>query len=117
MTHSDNTSPALDTTVTHVPDRHRYELGVSGQPVGFTAYRDNDGRRIFFHTEIDDAFSGHGLSSILIRHALDDVRRSGLRIAAVCPLVAAYLKKHDDFEDITDPVTSEILEFIRSSTQ
>jgi hypothetical protein len=31
--------------------------------------------------------------------------------------VAAYLKKHDDFEDITDPVTSEILEFIRSSTR
>ncbi|MCQ4122315.1 GNAT family N-acetyltransferase [Rhodococcus tibetensis] len=117
MTHSENNSPALSTTVAHVPERHRYELGVSGEPVGFTAYRDNDGRRIFFHTEIDDAFSGHGLSSVLIRQALDDVRRAGLRIVAVCPLVAAYLKKHDDFEDLTDPVTPEILEFIRDSTR
>ncbi|MFF9025974.1 GNAT family N-acetyltransferase [Streptomyces eurythermus] len=99
-------------TVERVDARHRYEIRVDGQRAGLTAYRDRGEQRVFFHTEIDPAYAGQGLASQLIRAALGDVRSSGGRVVPVCPFVAAYLSKHDDYDDLTDPVTPEVLEWL-----
>ena len=66
------------------------------------------GERIFTHTEVDDAFEGRGLATILIGEALQATRDAGLRIVAVCPMVAAYIDKHHEFDDVVDPVTNDI---------
>ncbi|MFF8918196.1 GNAT family N-acetyltransferase [Streptomyces sp. NPDC015032] len=92
--------------------RHRYEILVDDERAGLTAYRDRDDRRVFFHTEIDDAYAGQGLAAILVEQALNDVRASGMRIVPVCPYVAKFLKKHQEFTDITDPVTPEVLTWL-----
>lgn len=107
---SDRTT--TDPVVRHVDARHRYEILVDGNRAGLTAYRDRDDRRVFFHTEIDDAYAGQGLAAILVEQALTDVRASGMRIVPVCPYVAKFLKKHQEFADITDPVTPEILTWL-----
>ncbi|MEH1059415.1 N-acetyltransferase [Micromonospora sp. CPCC 206171] len=39
---------------------------------------------------------------------------SGKRIVPVCPYVAKFLKKHDEFADITDPVTSDVLQWLEA---
>ncbi|CRK57576.1 FIG01001132: hypothetical protein [Alloactinosynnema sp. L-07] len=83
----------------------RYEVSVGGEVAGYTQYVDRDHQRIFFHTEIDDRFSGRGLAGKLIAGALTDTRAADRRIVPICPFVAAYLKRHDDFADIVDPVT------------
>ncbi|MEU2441780.1 GNAT family N-acetyltransferase [Streptomyces rubradiris] len=105
-----DTSPTP--AVERVDDRHRYEIRVGGRRAGLTAYRDHGGQRVFFHTEIDGAYAGRGLASRLIRAALDDARASGLRIVPMCPFVAAFLSKHDDYEAVTDPVTPQVLEWL-----
>ncbi|WP_282692548.1 GNAT family N-acetyltransferase [Streptomyces sp. CC208A] len=102
------TSPA----VRRVDERHRYEILVDGVRAGLTAYRDRDDRRVFFHTEVDDAYAGQGLAGILVEQALNDVRASGMRIVPVCPYVAKFLKKHEEFADLVDPVTPEVLEWL-----
>ncbi|GAB2922081.1 GNAT family N-acetyltransferase [Streptomyces mayteni] len=108
------TEPAAETPrVAHAPDRERYEISVGDELAGFTAYRDRGEQRVFFHTEIDDAFAGHGLASILVTAALNDVRAAGKRIVPVCPYVAKYLKKHDEFADLTDPVNREVIGWLR----
>jgi len=89
-------------TVTHAAERQRYVITVAGDPVGLTKYRESDGVREFVHTEVDPALQGHGLGSQLIRWALDDTRGAGLRIVASCPMVAAYVGKHRDYDDILD---------------
>ncbi|MCB5167496.1 N-acetyltransferase [Streptomyces bambusae] len=94
--------------VRNVDARHRYEILVDGERAGLTAYRDRGDQRVFFHTEIDDAYAGQGLASILVEQALTDVRAAGLRIVPVCPYVAGFLTRHQEFADITDPVTEEI---------
>lgn len=94
--------------VRRVDERHRYEILVAEQRAGLTAYRDRDDRRVFFHTEIDDAHAGQGLASVLVEQALTDVRAAGMRIVPVCPYVAKFLTKHQEFADITDPVTPEV---------
>ncbi|MER5550421.1 GNAT family N-acetyltransferase [Streptomyces sp. NPDC002793] len=101
--------------VREVDVRHRYEILVDEVAAGFTAYRDRDGQRVFFHTEIDDAFAGQGLASVLVQEALTQVRASGKRIVPVCPYVAKFLKKHEEFADITDPVTPEVLQWLETT--
>ncbi|MFB7447731.1 GNAT family N-acetyltransferase [Streptomyces sp. NPDC057027] len=106
------TEQSTTPVVRRVDARHRYEILVDGERAGLTAYRDRDDRRVFFHTEVGEAYAGRGLASILIEQALTDVRASGMRIVPVCPYVAKFLKKHDEFADITDPVTPEVLQWL-----
>lgn len=91
---------------------HRYEILVDGRRAGLTAYRDRGAQRVFFHTEIDDAYAGQGLATELVQRALTDVRESGKRIVPVCPFVAKYLQWHAEFSDITDPVTPDALSWL-----
>ncbi|GHC80631.1 GNAT family N-acetyltransferase [Streptomyces collinus] len=91
-----------------------YAILVDGHRAGLTAYRDRGEQRVFFHTEIDDAFAGRGLAAELVRQALTDVRASGKRIVPVCPYVASYLKRHDGFAGITDPVTPDVLTWLEA---
>jgi predicted GNAT family acetyltransferase len=91
---------------------HHYEIRVDGALAGVAQFRDRDSQRVFFHTEIAEAFQGKGLSSVLIGEALTDTRAAGMRIVPVCPAVAAYLKRHDEYADITDTVTPDVLEWL-----
>jgi len=91
---------------------HHYEIRVDGQLAGIAQFRDSDNQRVFFHTETTEAFRGKGMSTALIAGALDDTRTAGLRIVPVCPAVAKYLDRHDEFADITDPVTPEVLTWL-----
>ncbi|WP_101950941.1 GNAT family N-acetyltransferase [Mycobacterium sp. 3519A] len=94
------------TTVTQEPDR--FTISVDGQQVGFTEYADRDGQRIFPHTEVLDEFGGRGLGTIVISEALQATRDAGLRIVAVCPMVAGYVGKHPELADVADPADSEV---------
>ena len=104
---------AADTVVRDHPTEHRYEITVAGRPAGYAAYLDRPGgegqRRVFLHTEIDTQYEGQGLGSVLARAALADVRASGRRAVAVCPFMAAYLKRHPEEADIVDRATPAIL--------
>ncbi|MFH8449616.1 GNAT family N-acetyltransferase [Streptomyces fungicidicus] len=106
-----------ESTTTAVVERadadRRYEILVDGRRAGLTAYRDLGVQRVFFHTEVDEAFAGQGLGPRLVQQALTDVRASGMRIVPVCPYVAKFLKRHDEFADITDPVTPDVLRWLK----
>lgn len=89
-------------TFEHLPDQGRYVIRDDGEIIGLSTYRDEGGKRLFLHTEVDPEFQGHGLASQLIVFALDDTRAAGLRIVPLCPMVAAYVAKHHDHDDILD---------------
>ncbi|MBT3150115.1 N-acetyltransferase [Streptomyces sp. CHD11] len=108
---SESSTPAV---VERVDADHQYEILVDGQRAGLTEYRDLGTQRVFFHTEIDEAFAGQGLASQLVQQALTDVRAAGLRIVPVCPYVAKFLERHDEFADITDPVTRDVLRWLKA---
>ena len=86
----------------------RYTIAVEGQTVGSAEFADRDGQRIFTHTEVDGAFEGRGLATILIGEALQKTRDAGLRIVPVCKMVASYVDKHDEFADDVDPVSADV---------
>ncbi|RZT24544.1 hypothetical protein EV589_0254 [Mycobacterium sp. BK558] len=86
----------------------RFTISVDGQQAGFTEFVDHDGQRIFPHTVVDDDYSGRGLATILVREALEATRDAGLRIVPVCSMVAGYIEKNHEFDDIVDPVTTDV---------
>lgn len=88
------------TTVSQESDR--FSISVDGQTAGFTEIVDRDGQRTFPHTEVDDAFQGRGLATILIGEALQQTRAAGLRIVPVCEMVAAYVNEHHEFDAVVD---------------
>jgi len=87
-------------TVVNNPAESRYEIHVDGQLAGFTQYRATPGVIDFVHTEIDDAYEGHGLAGQLARAALDDVRASGDKVIATCPFIKGWIAKHEDYQDL-----------------
>jgi predicted GNAT family acetyltransferase len=101
------------TTVTAESDR--FTISVEDQKVGFTEFTDRDGQRVFTHTEVDDNFEGRGLATILVNEALQATREAGLRIVAVCPMVANYVEKHAELSDVVDPVDRDIKRWLANS--
>ncbi len=89
-------SDDIQTTVHRNDERGRYEIRLGDTVAGFTQFRaDEHGRLVFPHTEIDPAFSGRGLGSILVGGAMADVAARGETVVPVCPFVVKYLHTHD----------------------
>ena len=90
-------------TVRDNPDASRFEaVDESGVVAGFAAYRRYDDRIVFTHTEVDDAFEGRGVGSVLVRAALDAVRGEHLRVVPQCPFVKGWIGKHPDYADLVE---------------
>jgi predicted GNAT family acetyltransferase len=92
----------------------KYSIAVDGETVGLAAVADRDNQRVFYHTEVEERFGGRGLATILVGEALEATRADGKRVVAVCPMVAAFIKKHPEFSDIADAATPEILQWVQT---
>jgi predicted GNAT family acetyltransferase len=98
MSQTDKTG--APTTVTAEPDQ--YTITVEGKKVGKAEFLDRGENRVFTHTEVDKDYEGRGLATILIGQALKETRDAGQRIVAQCPMVAAYVSKHAEYQDSAD---------------
>src|SRR5699024_842222 len=59
-----------------------------------------DDVRDFNHTVINPDFRGQGLSSPLIKAALDETREAGLKAVASCSAVQHFVSKNPEYEDL-----------------
>jgi len=82
------------------PAAGRYEARLGDELVGFSEYRALRGRLAFVHTEVDDKYEGRGFGRRLIVAILDDVRARGLKLTPICPFIAAYIKRHPEYDEL-----------------
>ena len=90
------------TPVSEVRDntaKQRFEIEIDGA-TAFVEYNSSDGVLTFTHTEVPELLGGRGVGSQLARGALKVARERGRKVAATCPFVAAFLKKHAEYNDI-----------------
>ncbi len=85
-------------TVRHNAGRSRYELDTE-HGLAVAVYRERDGRSTFTHTEVPPADQGRGIATRLVRAALDDTRRRGFKIVPACSFVAAFVRRHPEYDD------------------
>lgn len=101
MTSEETTGGSSTAHVEHEPDLSRYTLWQDGEPVGLADYRLVGQEMQFTHTEVNPAKRAHGLASILVERALDDVRtRTDFTVVATCPFVAEWIDSHADYQDL-----------------
>ncbi|AKK09627.1 N-acetyltransferase [Corynebacterium testudinoris] len=88
-------------SVEHNEAKHRYEIRVDGREAGYAAYVPRPGGVLDFnHTVVDQAFRGRGLSTPLIKAALDDVRAAGGTVRPSCSAVQHFIAKHEEYRDL-----------------
>jgi uncharacterized protein len=87
-----------ETKVVHNREQLRYEVYSDGELAGFSRYHRTGDRVVLTHTQIDDAFSGQGLGTVLAAGALDDIVAGGKVIVPSCPFIAKYLEKTDKYD-------------------
>ncbi|MEO7964599.1 MAG: GNAT family N-acetyltransferase [Gemmatimonadaceae bacterium] len=83
-------------------DAHRYEVAV-GDELAVSAYELTNDTITLTHTEVPEAAEGHGVGAALVRFALDDARKRGLRVVPLCPFVKIWIKRHPEYHDIVHP--------------
>jgi predicted GNAT family acetyltransferase len=87
----------VDNQVVDRPEQHRFEITADGQVAGFADYQLRGQQIMFTHTEVDEAYEGKGLGSVLVRHALDAARDRGLAVLPLCPFVRSWIARHPDY--------------------
>jgi|SRR5690554_5387662 len=93
-------------TIVAVPENNRYELRDGETVAGYVEYTLQPDQITFTHTVVDKAYGGRGLGSKLARHVLDDAASTGKRIVPVCTFIAAYVRKHDDWNEFLEPASN-----------
>jgi hypothetical protein len=78
---------------------HRFELDAEGGTATLL-YHLSPGVITLIHTEVPQALEGKGVGSALVRGVLDIVRARGLKLVAQCSFVAAYMKRHPEYDDL-----------------
>ena len=85
-------------TVRHNTAQSRYELDAE-HGLAIAVYREQGDRAIFTHTEVPPADEGNGIGARLVRAALDDARQRGFKIVPACSFVAAFIRRHPEYND------------------
>jgi hypothetical protein len=92
-------------TIFDAEGAQRYEARVDGDLAGFIDYVVKRDRLALIHTEVLPAYEGQGIAGALARFALDDARRRGLRVIAICAYVRSYVERHPETHDIVVGMT------------
>jgi len=87
--------------VTHNPAAGQFEARVNGH-VAVLQYRRSLERIVFTHTEVPEAARGHGVADHLAHAGLEFARAEHLSVVPICPFVAAYLRRHPEYESLVD---------------
>jgi predicted GNAT family acetyltransferase len=102
--------PAPDILVRDNPEGHRFEADLGDGSRAIAQYRLEDGKIVFTHTEVPPGHEGKGIGSALIRFGLAAARERGLQVIPICPFFAAYIKRHEEVQDLLDPACRATLE-------
>ena len=90
----------METRVTDNEQQKRYELRLDERVAGWIDYFRTDGVVAMTHAEVRGDLRNQGLGERMVRDALDDVRERELQVRPLCPFVAAYVRRHPEYEDL-----------------
>ncbi len=96
---SDGEGTGEQLTYARNDDEGRFEIYLGTALAGFSEFKERGDRITFLHTEVFDRYEGQGIGSQLARFVLDDAVARGMLIVPRCPFIAAYLRRHEEYED------------------
>lgn len=85
--------------VTHNKEKERFEIDLDGK-TALIDYSEQNNVIAMTHTEVPPEFEGKGVGSQLVKGALEIVRQNGKRVRPLCTFVAAYIKRHPEYNSL-----------------
>lgn len=93
--------PAYDIT----RESHRFVTYVDGHEAVID-FRKSGNVLDAYHTGVPQAIGGRGVAAALVKAMMDDARAQGEQIRPSCSYVAAWLKRHPDYADLSAKATA-----------
>jgi uncharacterized protein len=94
-------------TVRRNADRRRFELDTNGKLSIVAYFQPDDHTLALTHTEVAPALEGQGVGSRLVTQVLQYAEAHNLKIVPLCPFVAAYIRRHPDWQRVVSAAYSE----------
>lgn len=88
-----------DLEVINNVDKSRFEILVAGKRA-VAEYIDRGHMIVFSHTEVPAGLEGKGIGSKLVSTGLNFAREQKKIVLPLCPYVAAYIRRHPEYQDL-----------------
>jgi predicted GNAT family acetyltransferase len=85
----------MDLKITDNKDQKRYEAQIENK-TAFIEYISTKESIYLTHTEVPTSLEGKRIGTSLVRGVLEIVVENNLKLAPLCPFVAAYIKRNPD---------------------
>ena len=82
-------------------DARRFEIESDGE-LAVSNYIMRGNTIYFTHTEVPPVLEGKGIGNTLARASLDYALANHLRVVPRCPFIAAFIKRHKEYQDLVD---------------
>ncbi len=79
----------------------RFETKINGE-FAYVDYRFYKDDIALMHTFVPEVARGKGISSALAKFALEYVKEQNLKLIVYCPVIAKYIKQHQEYEGLID---------------
>lgn len=88
-----------DAVISNNEAAHRFEAALDGK-IAELQYRLRPDAVVFTHAEVPPELEGRGLGGQLARAGLEFARSKGLKVIPLCPFVAGYIQRHQEYMDL-----------------
>lgn len=78
----------------------RYSIAIDGHEAEMTYSRANERLIIIDHSEVPTALRGRRIGERMVLAAVEDARRDGVAIIALCPFANAQFDRHPEWQDV-----------------
>jgi len=96
----------MNIEVTHNEAENRFEVWVDGQ-LSKLDYNQHDNTIVMTHVGVHPDQRGQGIAAKLAQVGLEYAREKKLRVIPMCSYVAAYIRKHPEYMELTKAQTSK----------
>ena len=76
------------------------DMSGNGHEAEMTYSKAGTERIIIDHTGVPKALGGMGVGVALVKRAVEDARRDGIKIIPLCPFAKAQIQKHAEWQDV-----------------
>jgi predicted GNAT family acetyltransferase len=81
---------------------NRFEVELDGTLATIEYMLDGD-TITFTHTKVPEALEGRGIASRMAHAALEYARTQYLKVVPICPFVASYIRRHQEYLSLVPP--------------
>ncbi len=89
----------MEISVTNNKEQQQFEVHAEGE-LAVLQYRFYGDQLWLMHTEVPKKLGSMGIASALAHYALEWAKENQILVKVVCPFVAAYLKRHTEYNPI-----------------